>query len=106
MGQSPREAAWYGSLGMLRQIIEDDNVSDNIDRGCRVSYRLREAWEGLKWLLARTPEIGKDLGLGAGIRMHKQAGSIIPLLPDITVLYEYDDTVVEIRDVLLTFDDG
>ena len=49
---------------MLRQIIEDENVSDSIDTGCRVSQRLREAWEALKWLLARNPEIGKGLGLG------------------------------------------
>jgi hypothetical protein len=89
---------------MLRQIIEDDNVSESIDRGCRVTQRLRDAWEGLKWLLARTPEVGKTLGLGDEIRIHKQSGSIIPMLPDITVLYEYDDQTVEIRDVKLTYD--
>jgi len=90
---------------MLRQIIEDDHVSDTIDIGCRSSQRLREAWEGLKWLLARMPEIGKGLDLGEGIRIHKQSGSIIPMVPEITVLYEYNDNAVEIRAVKLTYED-
>ena len=90
---------------MLRHIIEDENVSDSIDTGCRVSQRLREAWEALKWLLARNPEIGKGLGLGDRIRIHKQSGSIIPMIPEITVLYEYNDTMVEIRAVKLTYED-
>jgi hypothetical protein len=90
---------------MLRQVIEDDNVTNSIDIGCRSSNRLRDAWEALIWLLARKPEIGQRLGFGDGVRIHKQASTLIPCVPDTTVLYEYDDNIVEIRDVKLTCED-
>jgi hypothetical protein len=58
----------------------------------------RDAWDGLTtWLLARTPEIGYTLGLGAQIRVPKQEGHVWIRTPAITVLYEYTDDTVEIR---------
>jgi hypothetical protein len=84
---------------MLRQIVEDPAVMEELDLACAVAPRLREAWEGLKWLLARTPEIGHRLGLGETIRVHKQAGLYHQHLPAITVLYEFTDTTVFIRSV-------
>jgi len=90
---------------VLRQVVEDNEVVDTIDVGCRASHRLRDAWDALIWLLARKPEIGQRLGLGDRICIHKQAGSIIPMIPEITVLYEYDDDTVEIRAVKLTYED-
>src|SRR5438132_854085 len=49
---------------MVREIAEDDHVSDAIDAACETCMRLRDAWYGLLWLLARNPTIGQDLGLG------------------------------------------
>jgi hypothetical protein len=84
---------------VLRQIIEDTDVSDAIDKARRVSPRVREAWDGLTWLLARNAEIGYQLGLGENVRLHKQLGYPRSNIPTITVLYEYDEHSVEIRSV-------
>jgi len=87
---------------MLRQVIEDPDVTTRVETYCELYDRFRDAWDGLTWLLARTPEIGYTLGLGAQIRVHKQEGHVWSQTPAITVLYEYTDDTVEIRAIRTT----
>ena len=103
MGAGRSAPSGIGPVGMLRQIVEDAAVTEEIDLACEVAPRLREAWEGLTWLLARTPEIGHRLGLGESIRVHKQQGLYRQHLPAITVLYDYTETTVFLRSVRFTY---
>jgi hypothetical protein len=86
---------------MLWEVVEDDNVAEIIDDACETYGRLRDAWNGLLWLLAHDPTIGRDLGLGGTQRIHKQADYLMNDVPEITVLYEYSNTKIEIRAVRL-----
>ena len=88
---------------MLREIAEDDGVTEIIDAACEICAQLRDAWDGLLWLLARNPEIGRDMGLGDMQRIHKQDGYLVTGVPEITILYEYNDIKIEIRAVILRY---
>jgi hypothetical protein len=90
---------------MPRQIVEDKYVSDTIDAACQISGGLHDAWEGLKWFLAREAESGANLGIGRNASIHKQQGIPLRHIPTITVLYEYDAHSVFIRSVKLQWDD-
>lgn len=89
---------------MPRQVIEDKYVSNTIDNACRISSGLRDAWDALVWLLARRAEIGADLGLERNVRIHKQQGVYRRNIPEITVLYEYNEHSVFIRAVELRWE--
>jgi len=88
---------------MLREIAEDGYVSEAIDAACQTYVRLRDARDGLLWLLARNPAIGRDLGLGGMRRIHKQDMHLAAGVPEITILYEYNDIKIEIRSVILRY---
>lgn len=49
----------------LRTIVEELDVSEQVDLYTEKYPRFDEAWEGLKWLLARTPDL-KGAAVWAG----------------------------------------
>jgi len=51
----------------MRTVREELDVSEKIDAEIAIYPRLDDAWEALKWWLARNPESGRildDLGQG------------------------------------------
>jgi hypothetical protein len=86
---------------MLWEIAEDDGVAEIIDAACEACERFQDAWDGLLWLLAHNPAIGKDLGLGGTKRIHKQDSHLAAGVPEITILYEYNDIKIELRSVIV-----
>jgi hypothetical protein len=85
----------------LREIIQEQAVSDAFDEA-RVTWpRLDEAWAALEWLLARrAPDLGhfRDVD-GTTFRLYKQAGDDLAKTPDITIVYSCTDDDVTIYDV-------
>jgi hypothetical protein len=91
---------------MLREIIEDDEAANIIDAACENHPRLREVWNGFKWLLAKKAhEMGNTIGYGDNIRIHRQEGYLLIGIPTMIVLYEYDENAVTIRYVELKYID-
>lgn len=83
---------------MYRDVFEQDDVSRTIDASIQKYSRLGDAWEGLKWLLARKPDVG--MPIGDGLYLHKQGAW--PNTPNITVLYSYNDERVTIKGAKLS----
>ncbi len=89
---------------MLRQIVEEKAVSDTIDSYSSID-RLDEDWEGLKWLLSRSADkLAHPLFKGHGnFYLYKKKG--LADLPDIVVLYSYDDSTVYLHSIRITMDE-
>ena len=83
----------------MRTVVEEPAVSRLLDAGFQQYPRLADAFEGLKWYLARRPEAGWKHPKSRGAYLYKQAGSYDT--PPITVLYTYDDTGVVIMMIKL-----
>ena len=86
----------------LRTICEDKSVSQTIDEAIKLSPRIEEAFDGLKWRLAREPENGVKL---QGTNPEKYLFKITPLIkniPSITVLYEFNNHTVTILSIRIT----
>jgi hypothetical protein len=89
----------------LRSIVEELDVSEQVDLYTEKFRRFDEAWEGLKWLLARTPDlkgaaswVGEWVGEGS-FRAYAAAGNPLADTPDIWVIYSYTESVVLIMGV-------
>lgn len=82
----------------LRTICENKLVSQKIDEAIKLFPRIEEAFEGLKWRLAREPENGIKI---LGTNPEKYLFKITPSrnnIPSITILYEFDNHKVTILD--------
>ena len=81
---------------VARTIREANTVSDAIEADLQNHPRLRDAVEGLKWVLARDPERGVRVGGTKNpLRVYQQA-SRGEGIPTIEVLYVFDDALVDI----------
>ena len=82
----------------MRTVIEDECVSEVIDREQRNYPRLPEAFDALKWWLARRPETGfliDDINW-----MYKQRGDKHQSVPTLVALYTFDHDCVHIKFIL------
>jgi hypothetical protein len=60
----------------MRTVVEEPAVSQLLDASSRQYPRLAEAFEGLKWYLARRPEAGYEHPRARpGVSLYKQAAS-------------------------------
>lgn len=75
---------------MLRTIVEENVVADALRAVQKVNNLIGEAFEALKWLIARNPLRGTLIE--DGFYMHKQQGN--NHLPNITILYSFDGNQV------------
>lgn len=80
-------------------LVEDDAVCRKVDELSDRHPRFREAYEALKWELARDPAIGFQLPSMRGMFVHKQQGEPFLTLPSITVLYEFDLNRITIHSI-------
>lgn len=83
----------------MRTIVEDQIVSEIIDREGATYQRLEHAFEALKWWLSHSPESGEpidDLNW-----LFKQNGDLDINLPDLIVIYTFDARCVALKFVLV-----
>lgn len=87
----------------LRTIVEELDVSAQLDLYAERYPRFREAWDGLVWLLARTPDLKEAMVWGDdvkdGYRAYVAAGDPLADTPDIWVVYTFTENEVVILGV-------
>ena len=87
----------------LRTVIEDGSVSDKIDAEIAIYVRLEDAFDALKWWLARRPDSGE--AQGEQHWLYKQKGDPKANIPALAVLYTFDDDEAVILSVLVMLPD-
>jgi len=84
---------------VLRSVIEDLDVSVYVDMFADRYPRFNEAWEGLKWLLSRSPTVKgsvSQIGASGEYRSYVLAGDLLAETPEIWVVYTYNENEVRI----------
>jgi hypothetical protein len=84
----------------MRPIREEISVQDAVDDACERWARAEDAWEAIKWALARDPYIGTPLTEGGMVRSFTLEGLWAWEMPTITVVYEIDLHVISVHSVL------
>ncbi len=82
-----------------RTIVEEPEVQEAADRFRGEFQRFEEAFEALKWLLARKCDDLESLRRkvhGMEYHLYRQAADRLAGTPEITVLYTFDDDEVSI----------
>ena len=84
-----------GQWGGLKTVISAIHVSERVDQECNTYPRLREAWDALEWLLARSAaSIGRPPNNGdPSLRLYVQADDVLANVPSIWVVYRVGDEV-------------
>jgi hypothetical protein len=83
----------------LRTIVEEAAAHEAADLFSKQFPRFNQAWEGLKWLLARHPTVGyKNNVNGTTYYLHVVAGDELAGTPQIAVVYTFDENQVVIYD--------
>jgi hypothetical protein len=86
----------------LRTIVEELDVEEQVDLWSEKFERFDEAWEGLQWLLCRTPDLKEAMLWGdgtEGYRAYVAAGDPLANTPDIWVVYTFTEAEVVILGV-------
>lgn len=78
----------------MRQIVQEHVVSEAIDQASAEFPRISDAISGLEWRLSHRPEDG--IQRKSGFMVYRQSGFPTVDIPDITVLYTYDDNSVNV----------
>jgi len=82
----------------MRTVVQDREVTQDIE-AAKKSYRLVEgAIQGLEWLLARNPKEG--IHRTGKYWLYNQAGVKIHRIPEITVLYSFTDDEVTLHAIM------
>jgi hypothetical protein len=84
-----------------RTVVLDGRAQDFIDRHATPGARFAEHWDGIVWLLCRTPEIGtaRDRHDPTRFVIHVSAGSGLAGTKDVWVLYSFTDDEVIVHGV-------
>lgn len=90
---------------VLRTIVEELDVSATVDLLSEQHARFSETWDGIKWLLARTPTPkGAVRRLNAPYWIYVFGGDPIAGTPSVAVIWTFDDAEVTILGVMLVAD--
>jgi hypothetical protein len=84
---------------MLRTIVEDSIVSETIDQQTEIYPRLGEAFDGLKWFLARSPESGEIVDDFHWI--YRNEADREQNIPSILIIYTFDENKVVLKFIAL-----
>lgn len=91
------------SWQVLREVVEELDVSNYVDLFTEKFPRFEEAWEGLKWLLSRNPapkgSARREAVSGGEYRSYVSASDPLAKTPEIWVVYTYTDDQVIILGV-------
>ena len=90
----------------LRTVVHELDVSALVDVLTERHDRFVEVWQGIEWILARTPDLkGSARREGVeNVRIYVFAGDELAGTPDVWVVYKFDDNEVIILGV--TVPDG
>ena len=83
----------------MRTVREELEVSEKIDAEIAIYPRLDDAWEALKWWLARKPQNGQLLDDYHWL--YKQQGSRDLNVPALVVIYTFNASQVDILALLV-----
>ena len=83
----------------MRTVIEEPSVTDKIYAETEIYPRLDEAFEALKWWLARKPESGYLLDDYNWL--YKQKGDHTAKIPALVVIYTFDRSTVQLLHILV-----
>lgn len=86
----------------LRSVVEELDVEVTVDLLAAKHARFSEAWEGIKWLLARTPDLKGAVhrkNAALNYRAFVFAGDPFAETPNIWVVYHFTDNEVFILGV-------
>lgn len=83
----------------MRSVVHSHAVTEWMDSHPSNEHRVDEAVEGLEWVLARNPWIGKKLVAGEN-RVYVQAADPYAGTPEIWVVYSFDDNEVTLLKML------
>jgi len=81
---------------MYRTIKEENIVETRVNSAKTKYSRFEDAFDALKWILARKPENGIKID---NKFLYKQNGQIDSSVPEITVLYTYNENEVNILEI-------
>lgn len=71
------------------ELVESRAAEEAVNSFCDQFDRFEEAWEGLKWLLARNPDVGLHRVVdGDTYRLYVARGDAMAGTPEIWVLFE------------------
>lgn len=82
----------------LRTIVPENEVTFDVDAAKMTFSRVDDAYAGLEWRLARSPNDG--ILVGNGYYIYKQLGFPKWKIPSITVLYRFTDSEVFIEAII------
>jgi hypothetical protein len=88
---------------VLRTVVEELDVADQVDLLSEKHARFSQAWDGIKWILARTPDLPgafRKLGATQNYRLISFAGSDLADTPDIWVVYRFTENEVTLLGVM------
>ena len=94
----------------LRGIVEELDVAEYVDMFSEKFPRFGEAWEGLKWILSRTPELqgaARTVVGGRHYRAYVLASDLLAGTPEIWVTYTYNDdtvTIIAVNAIVISAD--
>jgi hypothetical protein len=84
---------------IVRTVVEDINVSETIDAEQSIYPRLDEAFEALKWWLARVPESGEIIDDVNWLYM--QDGDDRANIPALVVVYTFNGYELRMKHILV-----
>jgi hypothetical protein len=82
-----------------RDVAEDAEAEESLRGICNGFSRAEEIWEGAKWLLARSPEIGEVLRGTNGIHVYKTPDWDVEGVVALVIVYTHDENRVVVHDV-------
>jgi hypothetical protein len=81
----------------MRSVREDPEAATAADDAFLKWARAVEAWDAVKWVLARDPNVGVPLTEGSTLRAFTYVGGWAYEMPTIIVLYEVNAQYVTIK---------
>jgi hypothetical protein len=90
---------------VLRTVAEELDVATLVDQLTEAHPRFDEVWEGIKWILARTPDMNsgaRRAKAARNYRVHVFVGDALADTPDVWVTYFFTDNEVVILGIMAT----
>jgi hypothetical protein len=84
---------------IIRTVVENISVSESIDAEQAIYPRIGEAFDALKWLLARVPEIGELTDDVNWLYMQEGDGRVN--IPALVVVYTFNHWEVVLKHILV-----
>jgi hypothetical protein len=86
-----------------RDVVLDGETASVVDQATLEHHRFDEAWRGLEWLLARTPEVGSKATINdVSWWLYVEQSDVVAGTPEIWVVYTADDNQVRIKGMRVT----